>query len=175
MFNILEFIKPGDTILYNTPWDFVDWAIRVKTWSVAAHCEGYVGNGLSVASRNGIGVGEYDFRKEGVVAVLRPVHPFNIDKAMEWFKTVDGQGYDFLGLMAFFLAARQSSPDKMFCSEFLTNWYRAGGFQVIQKNWDADKVAPGNFLMTNALDWVYIAPECHSLLKNAPAGFVTPN
>ncbi len=100
-------LLPGDLLLYNTPGSLVDCVIRLKTWSVAAHCECYIGESRSLASRNGIGVGNYPLRIEGLIAVLRPKQPFGRTRALEWFKTVDGQKYDFLGLLCFSLAVRR--------------------------------------------------------------------
>lgn len=148
--------QPGDCLLYNTPGDFVDWAIRVKTWSIAAHVECCVGNGQSVASR-ATGVNIFPYRPEGLVAILRPSQPFDLAKALAWFNaSAKGQRYDWKGLLCFALAVHQGSKDKMFCSEFATRFYRAGGLNAVNANWDADKVAPGSFLMTPALDWVWV-------------------
>ncbi len=134
-------LLPGDCLLYNTPGDFVDWCIRMKTWSVAAHCECYIGEGRSVASRNGIGVDRYPARFAGLIAVLRPVAPFRLDTALSYFFRVQKQKYDFAGLMCFFLAAKRGSKDRQFCSEFLTNFYRAGGLHPVHRSWSSDKVA----------------------------------
>jgi hypothetical protein len=57
--------------------------------------------------------------------------------------------------MCFFLAVRQGSPKKQFCSEFATRFDRKAGLQSFNPEWDADKVAPGNFLMSPAFDIVW--------------------
>jgi hypothetical protein len=150
-------LKPGDCLLYNTPRDVVDFCIRLKTWSPAAHCECYIGDGQSVASRNGIGVGQYSLRLDGLIAVLRPLKYFDLSDCMAYFRRVRGQKYDFGGLMCFYLADRFKSPNRQFCSEFLTNFYRAGKFHAIQPEWSADKVAPGSFLMSPEFDWRWTA------------------
>ncbi len=149
-------LLPGDLLLYNSPGSVVDFVIRLKTWSVAAHCECYVGNSRSVASRNGIGVGNYPLRFDGLIAVLRPNRPFDLTLALEWFKSVDGQKYDFLGLMCFFLAVKRGSRDRMFCSEFLKRLYHQANCPLLHPQWDADKTAPGNFFMSTALDWFWL-------------------
>lgn len=156
-------LQPGDTLLYNTPGDFVDWVIRVKTWSPAAHIEVYVGDGCSVASRNGIGVNRYSLRGEGLVAVLRPAVPVDVARGMAWFyakgpngeRPPCGQGYDFKGLMCFALAAKQGSPNKMFCSEFARNWYRSTSWDPFHPDWNSDKIAPGTFLIIPSFNHVY--------------------
>ena len=52
-------LRSGDCLLYRATGLF-GWLISIKTWSVVSHCEGYVGNGKAVASRDGVGVGLYD-------------------------------------------------------------------------------------------------------------------
>jgi hypothetical protein len=38
----------------------------------------------------------------------------------------------------------------MFCSELLTRWYRAGGFNAVAPAVDADHVSPAQFLQSPA-------------------------
>jgi hypothetical protein len=134
----------GDLLLYSGSGMFSK-LIRIKTWSRYSHCEVVDGFGLSVASRDGLGVGRYPFRSDGLAMVLRPDGKFEYRKARQWFKTVDGQGYDWLGLLAFTSAKYQGNDNKrMFCSEFTTRYYRAGGFDPFN-GYDADGIAPGEF------------------------------
>lgn len=151
-------LLPGDCLLYNAD-TLLDLAIRVKTWSPVAHVEVYIGDGLSVASRNGVGVNKYALRKQGITYVLRPNQAFDQAAALKWFySNAKGERYDWLGLLCFTLAVAQGSPNKMFCSEFALRYYRAGGLNPLHPQWDADKTAPGNFLMSPAFDWIY-SPE----------------
>ena len=124
----LDLIRPGDTLLYSGN-GAIDWIIRTKTWSRYSHCEFYDGGGYSLASRNGIGVARYPTRVDGLKAVyrLRDSVPFGIDAARDYFETVDGQGYDWVGLLSFTAAKYQGRLNsKLFCSEFQANLYRAG-------------------------------------------------
>lgn len=151
---ILNSLLPGDCLIYR-PSGVFGWLTAVKTWCrCAGHVEGYCGDGVSVASRNGIGVNSYAVRLEGLSRVLRPVcaspdgDRFDFEDALGWFRaTACGQKYDWKGLLCFTLAVRQGAADRMFCSEFLTRWYRAGGFQPFAREWDADEVAPATFLV----------------------------
>lgn len=146
----------GDCLLYSTKWDLVDIIIRIKSWSVASHVEVYVGGNQSVASRNGIGVNKYPLRREGLVAVLRPKAPLDRDAGMAWFYSqACGQKYDFLGLMCFFLAVKRGSPDRQFCSEFSTNFYRACQFEPFNADDSADTIAPGTNLFSSQLEHVW--------------------
>lgn len=149
-------ILPGDHLIYGSSGDLISLAISVKTWSPAVHIEIYAGGMQSVASRNGIGVNLYPYRDKQLIAILRPNIPFNFAKGMNWFYSeAKGQGYDWLGLFCFTLAVKQGSPNKMFCSEFATRFDRECGLHSFHPNWDADKVAPGSFLMSPAFDWVW--------------------
>jgi hypothetical protein len=46
----------------------------------------------------------------------------------------------------------------MFCSELLTRWYRAGGFNAVAPAVDADHVAPAQFLQSATFSVVWRAP-----------------
>lgn len=153
----LALIQPGDCLLYGGS-SLTDLIIEVKTWSIVAHVEIALDSGSSIASRNGIGVNKYAFRKEGLMFILRPKTTLRLDLGLRWFEDVaKGQAYDWLGLLCFTLAVKQGSPNKMFCSEFATNFYRACQLPIFNPYWPADKVSPGNLLTSPALDiiWPY--------------------
>src|SRR3954468_21970097 len=100
-----HFIEPGDCLLYR-PKGFFGWVIALKTWHQVAHVEVYVGNGQSVASRDGIGVGLYPFRNTELCAILRPNKEFQIAPALDTFyRKYRGQGYDVMGLLRFEMRA----------------------------------------------------------------------
>jgi len=124
----LERLKPGDLLLYGgTGW--VSRVIRVKTWSRYGHVEMYDGGGYSFASRNGLGVARYPIRTEGLLMILRlrPWVPFSMAAVRQWFPYVDGQGYDWLGGLIFFLARKSGAENyKMQCAEFCARALRVG-------------------------------------------------
>lgn len=147
--------EPADTLLYFTH-DVVDWTIALKTWTKLAHVEIYVGGGMSVASRNGVGVGLYPVRWEGLAAIRRPNGYVDFKKAESWFNnSAKGQKYDWLGLMCFTLAVKQGSPDRMFCSEFWTRWYRNAGIEPFNPDWDADRTPPSFCYVSGAFHTVW--------------------
>jgi hypothetical protein len=147
-------LQPGDTLLYFSH-DLLDWIIAVKTWTPVAHVEIYVGDGMSIASRNGIGVNHYPLRNQGLAYVLRPNVLFNLERGMEFFRSVQGEKYDWLGLLCFTLAVKQGSLDRMFCSEFWTRFIRKCGIEVFNPEWDADKVPPAFCLVTPTHDVIW--------------------
>lgn len=138
-------LKPGDVLLY-TGTGFFSWVIRVKTWSTISHCEIYDGHGYSLASRDGQGVDRYPLRREGLTAVMRPKDPLDLRTGHRWFEEeARGQGYDWLGLLAFTSARWQGKNNgKMFCSEFLVRFLRWCGVDPFPDA-DADAIAPGQF------------------------------
>jgi hypothetical protein len=149
-------LEPGDCLLY-APKGVYGKLIAFKTWHGVAHCECYMGNGYSVASRDGKGVGTYPVRLTELIYVLRPNEPFDRMKAYDWFiDHANGQKYDWWGLLRFVWTKKVSKAgdDKMFCSEFLTRFYRQGGLQVFN-NEDADAIAPFQFLLTEKLTQTY--------------------
>jgi len=152
-------LRPGDIFLYR-PNNFWGWIIAIKTWTPLSHIETYIGGQSSAASRDGIGVGTYPTRWDNLALVLRPIKSFNLAKALAWHRKVIGQRYDWLGLLVFFLAARQGAPDRMFCSEHTTRIARAAGIEPFNADYDADRVAPATFLASPAYHqiWPLIPP-----------------
>ena len=146
-------LQPGDCLLYK-PSGLFGWLIALKTWNRMSHVEIYAGNGNSVASRDGVGVGMYPTRYYHLAKVLRPVQPLQLDAAHVFFAKSDGQKYDWKGILCFTLAVAQGAKDRMFCSEFATRWYRAAGLPLFG-NYDADHIAPAQFLMTDDFDEVW--------------------
>lgn len=147
-------LRAGDCLLY-APKGFYGLLISIKTWHSIAHCEAYVGNGKSVASRDGAGVGLYDWRSTELVYVLRPNRPFDLKEALAQFNHKwRGQGYDWLGLLRFAWRAPVSRfrfDNKQFCSEMATRFYRAGGIDPFNGA-DADSIAPFQFLLSPVFD-----------------------
>ena len=142
--------RVGDLLLYSGKGVF-SRIIQIKTWSKISHCEVYDGLGWSVASRDRIGVGRYQLRIDGLAAVLRPKGIFKPSRAHAWFRTVDGQKYDWIGLLSFMDAKRQGKENwRQFCSEFAVRYLRAGGIEPFTSYTDADSVAPGEFLKSQA-------------------------
>ncbi len=149
-------VRPGDCLLYG-PRGLAGWIIAIKTWHRIAHVEIYVGDGRSVASRDGIGVDLYPLR-EDFTQVRRPTQPFDIVAALLWFQTVRGQAYDWWGLVRFVtwgrVSTQEEAPRAQFCSELATRFYARGGFQPFGDE-DADAIAPAQFATTALLRLIY--------------------
>ena len=152
-------LQPGDTLLYFDGGSMVDWLIAVKTGGKVAHIELYAGEGMAQASRNGIGVNCYALRLEGLVCVRRPIGGIDWAGGEVWFNQVARfQKYDFKGLLCFYLAVKQGSPKKMFCSEFALRRKRASSFQPFNPDQDADATSPLDFWKTGREETVWQCP-----------------
>lgn len=130
--------------------------ITGKTWMNLSHVETYVGNGKSVAARFS-GVDIYPLREDECLCVLlEPSGPFDLDKAMRWFYShAQGMKYDLWGMRIFYRCISKTSPNRMWCSEFVTEFYHAGGFEPFNPLLAADRVAPAQFLQTNSFRLVW--------------------
>ena len=143
-----EVMRQGDALIYRAH-SLFGYIISLKTWFRASHVEAYFGRGWSIGCREGRGVAFYDFNSKHLARILRPSEPFDVEKAMCWYyRSAEGQKYDYLGLLCFTLAAKHGSRNKMWCSEFMTRWYRAGGFNPFSTDVDADRVAPAQFVQS---------------------------
>jgi len=136
----------GDILLYSEP-GIVDAVIEVKTADDVAHVEIYHGNGLSVASRNGIGVNAYDMRTNGLMYVRRPLGKFERHLADAWFYAkAKGLPYGFAGLLNF---VNVEIPSKgLICSTFADLYLRAGGAFMFSADFPPGKASPRDFKLT---------------------------
>ena len=149
-------LQSGDALLYYDPRSIVDRIIAIKTGGRISHIELWDGSGMSVASRNGIGVNRYHWRLDGLVAVRRPFGHIDWAAGQKWFlDDARGQKYDFKGLLCFYLAVKQGSPHKMFCSEFALCRYRHSVFQPFNPDQDADRTSPWDFWKARSMETIW--------------------
>jgi hypothetical protein len=150
-------LQPGDVLLYG-PSSLFGWLIVLKTWEKISHVEVYAGNGFSWAARDGQGVGRYPLRLEHLRVVRRPT-TFNYIEAEDYFRTVDGQAYDWVGLGVFLNLRQHGSKFKQWCSEFADNLSLAGGTDCFG-DYPPDHLSPADFLKTPLLRTIW--PEKRS-------------
>jgi hypothetical protein len=147
-----KLLLPGDLLLYSRRGVF-GWLIRHVSNGYATHCETYIGNGKTIASRDGVGVGTYALNLDGLYMVLRPKRPLDMSAVMAWQKTVDGQKYDWFGLVRAFVGNRWAvDNNKMWCSEHSCQVQRVGGNEPFSDPEDtpADSVTPSDFIQSGA-------------------------
>jgi hypothetical protein len=138
-----EQLKPGDVLLY-LPKGLFGWIIFSRTWHRVGHCECYIGNGFSVASRDGKGVNVYPLRTAELATVCRPRVPFDLEAGLRWFKAeAQGLPYGWLDLLNF--TALSVDHRGMICSTFLALFCRACGYDPFQPDEPATKIAPFQF------------------------------
>lgn len=162
-------LQGGDVLLFSRK-SVYNTIIQVKTWSRYTHveiaddtqpAEGAISHVSHVfASRNGVGCGYYEFDSEGLALILRPpAGLFNLEAAITWFyhNNIRDQGYDWLGLINFTYARLTGRRNgKMFCSEFATRFYRAGGADLFP-GVDADTIAPSAFRLLRGFTPVWMS------------------
>lgn len=165
---IQSLLEPGDCLLYGpTKGSIFDWAIEIKSWHGIVHCEMYLGDGESFASRNGKGVAIYPWRNTELVYILRPQARLNWRAFDAWFETVDGQKYDWFGLLRFAWIKQVGSGNngRQFCSEALYRAYRALGANVLSSSDDADAIAPFEFLLSPTMTVIATAASLGTARK----------
>jgi cell wall-associated NlpC family hydrolase len=156
-------LKPHDCLLY-APKGIFGQIIRLKTWHAVAHCEIYAGMGHSFASRDGLGVGIYPLRTEQLIYILRPHLPrshrrLNWHRAQQYYAQSLGTPYGWLELLNFLGITERGKG--LFCSEFVTYYYRAAGWNIFPED-DPAQVAPFEFLNLVGAGFELIAegPHC---------------
>jgi uncharacterized protein YycO len=149
-------LKPGDMILYSSNGIFGK-LIKFKTSSNSTHVAVYAGAGMIRESVEGEGVQKVALRLKNLYKVRRPKQPYDNLKAEAWFKTVDGQKYDYIGLFWSFYARKWGRENKkMWCSEYFTRDARMGGIEPFTPNADADQIHPGHCELSAAYDDFFI-------------------
>ena len=143
-----DVLRPGDVLLYPAT-SLFGKLIALKTWHPVSHVEVFVGDGRSVASRDGKGVAAYPARLHDVRHALRPVQPVDLAAALRWFKAhADGQPYGWFDLLAF-VGVTKDGPG-MVCSSFAVQFLRAGGLRIFRDE-PPNRVAPFQFLTSELL------------------------
>lgn len=152
-------LLPGDVLLFDHA-GFFNAIIKFKRGEKYSHVEIFDGGDHTWASRNGQGVAYYPLSLDGLAAIYRTKEPLDLVSAEQWFKTVDGQKYDWVGLLSFAWARFQGRENgKMFCSEFATRFLRAGGVELFSPDTDADAVSPGLMTYSEELFPVWIRKD----------------
>ena len=138
----LPALVEGDILLYH-PSGVFGHLIAVKTWHRVSHVEIYVGAAQSVASRDGVGVGQYPLRLAQLAFALRPRVPLNWTAGLAYFESMKGQPYGWWDLFEF--VGAPVNRKGIVCSPFAAGLLRACGWPVFPTD-PIEKVAPFQFL-----------------------------
>lgn len=141
-------LEPGDVLLYR-PVGLFGLAIAVKTWHSIAHVEIYVGNGQSVASRDGLGTGVYPLRLSELAVVCRPCVPIDVAGALARFKQKPPRPYGWLDLVEFIGVDVNSGG--IVCSPFADEFLRDEGIVDFLNGEPKAKIAPFEFELDKRL------------------------
>lgn len=138
-------LLPGDVLLY-APSSFFGYAISWLTAGWVSHIEIYKGGGIAYASRDGVGVNEYQLRIDGLARVLRSRKPLNMGAMAVGFKAKQGHRYDF-GTIKKFLTFGLSGgrTNAEVCSELAAYLLRIGGLHGLFGACSPDEVSPRDF------------------------------
>ncbi len=143
--NPIPLLYPGDCLLYDSG-TLVDRLIKFRTWSNVAHVEIYLGNGVSTASRNGVGVDFYPTRYSGLRYIRRPEGIFDLQSARKFAESKKGTPYGWADLGRFYLL---KIPGRgLICSQYGDLVWRAGQIIAFAQDYPAGAVSPRDFLVT---------------------------
>lgn len=152
--NPLPELLPGDVLLYFRKGSLVDILVGFRTWCwSASHVEVYAGQSTSWASRNGVGVGQYGFRRAGLRHVLRPVGKFDLAGAQVFFERTRGTPYGWADLLRFYSIRIHTRG--MICSQFGDLLLRAAGVPAFSAEYLAGAICPRDFLVSGALRGIW--------------------
>lgn len=104
-------IRPGMAAIYSH-------GVRIITKSIYSHCELIFNNGIAASSSfmdGGVRMKAIDFDPEKWDFIDLP--DSYEEKAMQWFRDHDGQGYDLVGNLHFIISVVGDDKNKWFCSE----------------------------------------------------------
>lgn len=153
-----ELLRPGMMLGYRSS-SLFGKVIATKTWMDISHVEVYLGDGVSAGAR-WEGVDAYPVREDKYLCVvLAPAEPFDLERAKVWFySSAQGLKYDLWGMRIFYRLIDKANPNRMWCSEFVAEFYRAGGFDPFNPNLSSERIAPAQFLQTGKMTTIWHDP-----------------
>jgi hypothetical protein len=141
-------LRPGDILLYDRP-GIANAVIKLKRGEVYSHVA-LVGPSPQVMleATQGKKCDERPLRTDGLAAIYRPAwsnaHLFKLGYL--WFlREARGQRYDWWSLLNFTFSnfMRDVDNKRMFCSEFVTRFFKKCGYPLFSNDADCDHISPG--------------------------------
>ena len=161
-----DLLRPGMLLGYRSS-SLFGKIIAAKTWMDISHVEVYLGDGVSAGAR-WEGVNTYPVREDKYLCVvLEPMEPFDFERAKVWFYSeAQGLNYDLWGMRIFYRLIGSTNPNRMWCSEFVAEFYRHGGFDPFNPNLSSDRISPAQFLQTGKMNTVWHDPMAFRVTHN---------
>ena len=107
-------------ISFHRPRGLVGVLISVWTLGKYSHTEFVCNNQVFLSNPGGVRTQKFKYKKNMDLYELNP--HIEAKDVIEFFKTAQGKGYDYLGILGqFFYASKVQNDDRYFCSEFCLN------------------------------------------------------
>ena len=157
-------LLPGDALLY-APSSIYGRLIAVKTGHSLSHVEVALGDGRSVASRDGVGTGIYPVRLSQLELVCRPKQqPVDVSRGLAWLKQIGHRPYGWLDLLWFFdYPIPKWMSSGIVCSPFADEFLMACDVDLFNTREEPQRIAPYEFSVTPLVDALPTAGELISV------------
>lgn len=107
-------------ISFHKPCGIVGFLISAWTFGQYSHCEFVYNNEVLLSNPGGVRERPFKYKKNFDIYELNS--NIRAEDVIEFFKTAQGKGYDYLGILGqFFYASKVQNDDRYFCSEFCLN------------------------------------------------------
>ena len=157
--HLSKIIRPGDILLYDRS-GWMNAFIRFKRGEKFSHAAIASQPGFVLEAIQGDVLDERPIRWDGLAGIYRLTEDFDYEAGYDWFLTVRGQGYDWVGLLSFAFAKFQGRTNhKMFCSEFVARFFAKLGRPLFSPITDADAVSPGMIPYSPFVKEVWVRPD----------------
>ena len=116
----MELKKDTLYISFHKPKSLIGYAISLWTLGKYSHTEFVYNNQVFLSNPGGVRTQKFKYKKNMDLYELDP--HIEAKDVIEFFKTAQGKGYDYLGILGqFFYATKVQDKDRYFCSEFCLN------------------------------------------------------
>ena len=116
----MELKKDTLYISFHKPKLLIGHLIALWTLGKYSHAEFVYNNQVFLSNPGGVRTRKFEYQKNMEIYELD--NSIEAKDVIEFFKTAQGKGYDYLGILGqFFYANKVQNDDKYFCSEFCLN------------------------------------------------------
>ena len=107
-------------ICFHKPKNIVGFLISTWTLGKYSHCEFIYNGQIFLSNPGGVRTRKFEYQKNMEIYELdKNIDPKDV---IEFFRTAQGKGYDYLGILGqFFYADKVQDDNRFFCSEFCLN------------------------------------------------------